>query len=100
MSLFIQDSWKATSKLALNFGLRYDRTFIPADETNATIGQQGGIETGHVDFSIVTYIVQKLPPPYSLRALAPCIPTNDTVPAHVALHPSVKIAHATLTNVR
>jgi len=28
MSLYIQDSWKATSKLAFNFGLRYDRTFI------------------------------------------------------------------------
>jgi len=98
MSLFIQDSWKATSKLALNFGLRYDRTFIPAYGTNATIGQQGGIETGDVDFSNGTYIVQKLPPPCSVRGFAPCIPGNGTLPAHVVVDPSGKIAHDTLTN--
>jgi Carboxypeptidase regulatory-like domain len=98
MSLFIQDSWKATSKLALNFGLRYDRTFIPAYGTNATIGQQGGIETGDFDFSTGTYILQKLPPPCSVRGFAPCIPGNGTLPAHVVVDPRGKIAHDTLTN--
>ncbi len=98
MSLYIQDSWKATSKLAFNFGLRYDRTFIPAYGTNATIGQQGGIETGDIDFSNGTYIVQKLPPPCSVRGFAPCIPGNGTLPAHVVVDPRGKIAHDTLTN--
>ncbi len=98
MSLYIQDSWKATSKLAFNFGLRYDRTFIPPYGTNATIGQQGGIETGDVDFSNGTYIVQKLPPPCTVRGFAPCIPGNGTLPAHVVVDPSGKIAHDTLTN--
>jgi Carboxypeptidase regulatory-like domain len=98
MSLFIQDSWKATSKLAVNFGLRYDRTFIPAYGTNATIGQQGGIETGDFDFSTGTYILQKLPPPCSVRGFAPCIPGNGTLPAHVVVDPRGKIAHDTLTN--
>jgi len=98
MSLYIQDSWKATSKLAFNFGLRYDRTFIPPYGTNATIGQQGGIETGDIDFSNGTYIVQKLPPPCSVRGFAPCIPGNGTLPAHVVVDPRGKIAHDTLTN--
>jgi hypothetical protein len=98
MSLYIQDSWKATSKLAFNFGLRYDRTFIPPYGTNATIGQQGGIETGDIDFSNGTYIVQQLPPPCTVRGFAPCIPGNGTLPAHVVVDPRGKIAHDTLTN--
>jgi len=98
MSLFIQDSWKATPKLAFNFGLRYDRTFIPPYGTNATIGQQGGIETGDFDFSNGTYVLQKLPPPCSVRGFAPCIPGNGTLPAHVVVDPRGKIAHDTLTN--
>src|SRR6195256_5994453 len=98
MSLYIQDSWKATSKLAFNFGLRYDRTFIPPYGTNATIGQQGGIETGDVDFSNGTYVIQKLPPPCNVRGFAPCIPGDGTLPAHVVVDPRGKIAHDTLTN--
>jgi len=98
MSLYIQDSWKATSKLAFNFGLRYDRTFIPPYGTNATIGQQGGIETGDIDFSNGTYVIQKLPPPCIVRGFAPCIPGDGTLPAHVVVDPRGKIAHDTLTN--
>jgi hypothetical protein len=98
MSLYIQDSWKATSRLAFNFGLRYDRTFIPPYGTNATIGQQGGIETGDVDFSNGTYVIQKLPPPCAVRGFAPCIPGDGTLPAHVVVDPRGKIAHDTLTN--
>ncbi|HWO29517.1 MAG TPA: carboxypeptidase regulatory-like domain-containing protein, partial [Candidatus Acidoferrum sp.] len=74
MSWYLQDSWKATPKLTINAGLRYDLTFIPPYGTNATIGQEGGIETGDVNFSNGTYIVQKLPPPCSVRGFAPCIP--------------------------
>jgi hypothetical protein len=98
MSLFIQDSWKATPKLTLNFGLRYDRTFIPPYGTNATIGQQGGIETGDYDFSNGTYVLQKLPPPCSVRGFAPCIPGSGVLPDHVVVDARGKIAHDTLTN--
>jgi Carboxypeptidase regulatory-like domain len=93
MSFFAQDSWKAMPKLTLNFGLRYDYTFIPPYGTNATIGQNGGIETGDWDFSTGTYIVQKLPPPCSVRGFAPCIPGDGTLPAHVIVDPRGKIAH-------
>ena len=76
----------------------YDLTFIPPYGTNATIGQEGGIETGDVDFSNGTYIVQKLPPPCSVRGFAPCIPDiagepAGTLPAHVVVDPRGKIAH-------
>jgi len=98
MSWFLQDSWKATPRLTINAGLRYDLTFIPPYGTNATIGQEGGIETGDVDFSNGTYIVQKLPPPCSVRGFAPCIPDivgqpAGTLPAHVVVDPRGKIAH-------
>jgi len=98
LSLFLQDSWKATPRLTLNYGLRYDYPFLPAYGTNATIGQQGGIETGDMDFGNGTYIVQKLPPPCSVRGFAPCIPGDGTLPAHVVVSPNEKITHNVHTN--
>jgi len=98
MSWFLQDSWRATSRLTINAGLRYDLTFIPPYGTNATIGEQGGIETGDYDLSNGTFIVQKLPPPCSVRGFAPCIPDipgqpAGTLPAHVVVDPRSKIAY-------
>src|SRR5262249_13198917 len=62
MSFSFQNSWKFTPKLTVNVGLRYDRTFQPPYGTNATIGQNGGIEAGAIDFNSGNYVVQKLPP--------------------------------------
>jgi hypothetical protein len=84
--------------LTVNLGLRYDRTFQPPYGTNATIGQNGGIETGEDNFNNGTYIIQKLPPPCSVRGYAPCIPGDGTLPAHVVVSPNGKIYHDTLTN--
>ena len=119
MSGFVQDSWKITPKLTLNAGLRYDITFIPPYGTHDTIGQQGGIETGDINFNNGTYVVQKLPPPCSERGFAPCIPSimldasGNTVscdpatqtclspgilPDHVVVDPRGKIPHNTYTN--
>jgi hypothetical protein len=98
LSAFLQDSWKATSRLTLNYGLRYDYPFIPAYGTNATIGQQGGIETGDLDFGSGNYILQKVPPPCSVRGHAPCIPGDGTLPAHVIALPFDHIAHNVHTN--
>ena len=110
MSLYVQDSWKATPRLSLNFGFRYDRTFIPPYGTTDTIGQHGGIETGDMNFNDGTYVLQKVPPPCSVRGFAPCIPDMrdangnliappGTLPAHVVVDPRGKIAHDTLTNL-
>lgn len=99
MSFYGQDSWKVMPKLSLNFGLRYDYTFIPPYGKESTVGQQGGIETGDMDFSTGNYIVQKLPPPCSVRGHAPCIPGDGTLPDHVVVDPRGKIAHNVGTNL-
>jgi hypothetical protein len=98
LSAFLQDSWKATPRLTLNYGLRYDYPFLPAYGTNATIGKQGGIETGDMDFGNGTFIVQVLPPPCDVRGFAPCIPGNGTLPDHVVVSPNRKITHNVHTN--
>lgn len=94
MDFFLQDSWKATSKLTINGGLRYDYSFLPPYGTNDTIGQQGGIETGDMNFANGTYVLQKLPPTCASRGFAPCIPNaSGQLPAHVVVDPRGKIAH-------
>ena len=93
LSGFIQDSWKATPKLALNFGLRYDYPFRPAYGTSKTVGQNGGPETGDMDFSTGNYIVQQLPPACNVRGFAPCIPGDGTLPDHVVVSQTGKINH-------
>jgi hypothetical protein len=103
MSWFFQDSWKATSRLTINSGLRYDVTYIPPYGTNITIGQQGGIETGDINFSTGQYVLQVLPPPCSVRGHAPCIPDipgkpAGTLPDNVVVDPRGKIAHNTYAN--
>ena len=99
MSEFFQDSWRVTSKLTINAGLRYDLTFVPPMGTTKQIGVDGGPESGDVDFNNGTYIVQKLPPPCSVRGYAPCIPGPGTLPAGVVVSPNDKILHNTTTNV-
>jgi hypothetical protein len=103
LNAFVQDSWKATPRLTINYGLRYDLTLIPPYGTEATVGQQGGIETGDINFNDGTYVIQHPPPPCSVRGAAPCIPDiagqpAGTLPAHVVIDQRGKIAHNTYTN--
>ena len=99
MSFYGQDSWKAMPKLSINFGLRYDYTFIPPYGQESTVGEHGGIETGDMDFSNGTYVLQKVPPSCAVRGFAPCIPTPDgSLPDHVVVDPRGKIAHNVGTN--
>ena len=98
MDFYVQDQWKATSSLTVNIGLRYDLTLQPPYGLPRTVGKQGGIETGAVDFNNGTYVVQKLPPSCNSRGYAPCIPGDGTLPAHVVVSPTGKIYHNTYTN--
>ena len=96
---YVEDSWKATQRLTLNAGLRYDLTLIPPYGTNDTIGKQGGIETGDLNLNNGTYIVQVVPPSCASRGHAPCIPTPDgSLPAHVVASTDRSIAKNTYTN--
>jgi hypothetical protein len=119
-SAFFQDSWKATPRLTVNYGIRYDLTLIPPYGTKDTIDKQGGIETGDFDFSNGTYVLQYPPPPCSVRGHAPCIPSimldssgiavacdpasqqclpPGTLPPHVVVDPRGRISHNTFTNI-
>src|SRR6202007_2058681 len=86
-------------KLTINAGLRYDLTLFPPVGTNKQIGVNGGPETGDIDLQNGNSIVQKLPPPCSVRGFAPCIPGDGTLPANVVVSPNEKIVHNTPTNV-
>lgn len=96
-SAYVQDSWKTTPKLTLNFGIRYDRSVIPAYGTQASVGLQGSIETGDFDFTNGNYIIQQLPPLCSDRHHAPCLP-SAALPNHVVLASGGKIMHGSKDN--
>ena len=83
-SAYMQDSWKMTRNLTVNYGVRYDRSVIPAYGTQASVGLQGSIETGDFDFNTGKYIIQQLPPLCSVRGHAPCLP-SATLPANVVV---------------
>ena len=97
-SAYVQDSWKMTRSLTVNYGIRYDRSVIPAYGTQASVGLQGSIETGDFDFNTGQYIVQQLPPLCSVRGHAPCLP-SATLPANVVVATGGRILHGSKYNI-
>ncbi len=97
-SAFLQDSWKMTSRLTFNYGIRYDRSVIPAYGTEGTVGKNGSIETGDFDFTDGQYIVQQLPQLCSAAGHAPCLP-SAILPANVVVANGGRILHGTKTNL-
>ena len=97
IDFYAQDSWKVTSKLTLNYGLRYDITFIPPIGKNSLTKFHGGESIGDYDFANGTYVVQKLPPSCSSAGIAPCIP-GGVLPDHVVVSPNGKIAQNNYDN--
>jgi hypothetical protein len=78
MSFYVQDQWKASPKLTVNLGLRYDRTFKPPFGRP----EDGNQATGDYDLQRGVYVIGASPPLCSEAGKAPCIP-GAGLPPHV-----------------
>jgi Carboxypeptidase regulatory-like domain/TonB-dependent Receptor Plug Domain len=79
---YIMDQWKATDKLSVNFGFRYDITLMPIYGDNKNANNF----VGDMNFSNGTYVLARNAPSCSQTNAAPCIP-GGTLPAHVVVTP-------------
>jgi outer membrane receptor protein involved in Fe transport len=95
-SWYFQDQWRATHKLTVNMGLRYDLPLVPIYGSAAA----GNQYVGDLDLSNGTYILARVPPACGNGVGAPCIP-GGTLPAHVLVTPlsNHAIIHNTYDNV-
>jgi hypothetical protein len=93
MGFYFQDQWKVNQKLTFNYGIRYDRTFIPA------LGEVGNenIFTGAYDLQRGVYVIQQQPGSCEELKKAPCIP-GGKLPDHVEVSPNAKIYHDSTDN--
>ena len=81
---FVQDQWKATPKLSINFGLRYDK-LNPINNIKGAIFGGFDVNTGFYDIS-----GKQLPPQCATANGAPCLPGDlSTIPFgnHIGLAP-------------
>jgi hypothetical protein len=93
---YIQDQWKATDKLQINLGFRYDVTLWPIYGSHVL----GNNFLGDTDMDTGQYILQAVPPG-CYTGVTPCIPTADgSLPANVIVTPknNESIIHNTYDN--
>ncbi|HWY52919.1 MAG TPA: TonB-dependent receptor [Terriglobales bacterium] len=79
---YAMDQWKATRKLNINIGLRYDLTLMPIYGDNKNANNF----VGDMNFRDGTYILARNAPSCAQTNAAPCIP-GGTLPAHVLVTP-------------
>ncbi len=79
---YVQDQWKATDKLTVNIGFRYDVTLWPiyGDFKNQEIF------VGDLNLNDGTFVLAAQPPACSPTQGEPCIP-GGTLPEHVVVTP-------------
>jgi hypothetical protein len=70
--IYVQDQFKATSRLTLNLGFRNDMVYPPIYGT----GNAGNYYTGEANPLTGQYVLNALPPNCSATQGAPCIPTG------------------------
>jgi hypothetical protein len=94
ISGYFMDKWKATNRLTLNLGLRYDLQLYPLYGNL----KDGTSAIGEIDFNNGTYILQR--PVASCDAtgnIAPCIP-GTSLPSNVVISPNNRLWRNTYTN--
>jgi len=95
---YFQDSWKATNKLTVNVGVRYDLMLMAVYGSPADHNQY----EGDLDLDHGQYILSRLPPACNASAGvgAPCIP-GGVLPANVIVTPfsGGRIYHHTFDNL-
>ncbi len=69
-AFFVQDEWKATSRLTVNLGFRNDMVFQPI------YGSGTDLYTGDANAVTGVYILTALPPNCSASVGAPCLPNG------------------------
>ena len=102
--IYVQDQFKATSRLTVNLGFRNDMVFTPIYGT----GNAGNYYTGEANPVTGQYILNALPPTCSATQGAPCIPTGTYtasstpapggLPAHAIVSPSLRVIKNSLAN--
>ncbi len=80
--VYFQDQWKATDRLTLNYGLRWDVTLWPIYGTPGTPDSY----VGDLNLNNGTYILAAVPHACSSTVGFPCIP-GGTLPEHVGVTP-------------
>jgi outer membrane receptor protein involved in Fe transport len=93
---YFQDQWRATNKLTVNAGLRYDLPLMPIYGSPSL----GNDYVGDLDLNNGTYVLANQPPACGNGVGAPCIP-GGALPAHVVVTPlsNHAIIHNTYDNV-
>jgi hypothetical protein len=95
MGGYVEDQWKALSRLTINAGLRYDLTLLPqfglaSDGTNAV---------GDLNLNDGTYLLQADPGPCAIGGHAPCIPGGLPQP-HIVLSQNGKDFQTQTDNIQ
>ena len=95
--MYIEDQFKATSRLTINLGFRNNVVLTPIYGT----GNGGNFYTGEADPITGQYILNALPPNCSATRGAPCIPTGQYtasstpapggLPPHATVSPSLRM---------
>jgi hypothetical protein len=94
---YIQDQWKASDRLTINAGARWDATLWPIYGTRGTPDSF----VGDLNLNNGTYILANVPPACSSTTGFPCIP-GGVLPAHVMMtdHRNGAIFHNSYDNLQ